>query len=137
MTGYTTDEFREITLDRREEYIHSDDRRKGIAAFKEALKAGTRYDAEYRFRRKDGSYVHVHDHGVFLKDQTDRPYRMLGTLNDITGRKHLEEQLVQAQKMEAVGQLASGIAHDFNNVMGVVLTSKRLLRTRTSTATPI
>lgn len=53
---------------------------------------------------------------------------VLVIIRDITGRKQAEEQLRQAQKMEAVGQLTSGIAHDFNNVLTVVLGNAQILR---------
>jgi PAS domain S-box-containing protein len=70
-------------------------------------------------QRKDGTTFPL-DLAVSEFSQGDK--RMFtGIVRDITERKQLEAQLVQAQKMESVGQLAGGIAHDFNNQLGIVL----------------
>lgn len=56
-----------------------------------------------------------------IRDRHGGRHALLGIVEDLTQRKHAEEELRQAQKMEAVGQLTGGIAHDFNNLLAVII----------------
>jgi PAS domain S-box-containing protein len=71
-------------------------------------------------RRKDGSLVDIVFSAAPILDVHGRPLGVLGVFADITQRKQLELQLRQAQKMDAIGQLAGGVAHDFNNLLTVI-----------------
>src|SRR5207237_8060266 len=61
------------------------------------------------------------DQSVVVKDGEGRPLEFAGTLIDVTEQRNLEEQLIQARKMDALGQLTGGVAHDFNNLLASVL----------------
>ena len=128
MTGYSFDDVRahpNLWIDR----LHRDDRARVLAALTEREKSG-RFSVEYRWRCADGSYKHFHDQAVLLKDGQDRGIEFAGTLTDVTERRMLESQLVQAQKMDAIGKLTGGIAHDFNNLLAAVLGGLGLIERR-------
>ncbi len=90
LTGYTVEEFRHIDIHRWAGLIHPEDRPRTIALFEEAMRRAGTFQAEYRFRTKNGTYIYIEDNGIFLTDASGKPTRMLGTKADITARKVAE-----------------------------------------------
>ena len=113
------------------ERLHPDDRNRVIAAIEARRKSG-RSSIEYRWQCADGGYKHFLDQAVLLKDGDGCPVEFAGTLTDISEQRSLESQLIQAQKMDAIGKLTGGIAHDFNNLLAAVIGGLGLLERRAS-----
>lgn len=93
----------------------------------EFMRTGVCQDIEYQFLTKSGEALDVLLSGVAEYDEHGKVRRSMAVLIDVTDRKRMERQLVQAQKMETVGQLTGGLAHDFNNLLGVVLGNLQLV----------
>ena len=111
-----------------QQQIHPDDRASTAAKIRDALNGNAEHwTGEYRFRHADGSFLDLLERALILRDERGKAVRFIGSLMDITARKHLQEQLVRSQKMDAFGQLAGGVAHDFNNFLTTILGYSDLL----------
>ncbi|MBA5686756.1 ATP-binding protein [Rugamonas apoptosis] len=122
------------------DHIHPDDAPNIFSSLALVFTQGQRA-YEYRFRVADGSYLWMHDTLRLIRDEHGAPLEVIGSLTDITARKHMEQvllakgqeqqqligklrdahqQLLQSEKMASIGQLAAGIAHEINNPVGFV-----------------
>ncbi|HMK59890.1 MAG TPA: PAS domain S-box protein [Dissulfurispiraceae bacterium] len=86
---------------------------------------------------KDGRQLPYEHTASLLSNSDGQPIGISGVGRNLTDRKKLEEQLLQAQKMEAVGQLAGGIAHDFNNILSAIMGYASILQMKLGTESPL
>jgi len=110
-----------------QEAIHPEDRERVLKAAKNKQEHGS-YDEIYRILRPEGPVRWIRDRAFPVRNAAGTIYRIVGTAEDITERRQLEEQFRQAQKMEAIGRLAGGVAHDFNNILAVIQLQMALLK---------
>jgi PAS domain S-box-containing protein len=82
---------------------------------------------ERRYRRRDGSFVWVRVNMSVHRNAQGQFQHFISVMEDITERRVLEAQARQANKMDAIGRLASGVAHDFNNLLSIVLSYSDLV----------
>jgi CheY-like chemotaxis protein/two-component sensor histidine kinase len=109
--------------------LHPDDRERVFAAL-DARKSNGAMAIEYRWLCADGAYKHFLDQAVLLPSGDGQVREYAGTLIDVSERKQLEAQLLQAGKLDAIGQLTGGVAHDFNNLLAAILGGINLLQRR-------
>jgi signal transduction histidine kinase len=109
--------------------LHPDDRDRALGALRDRQRTGS-MNIEYRWQCADGQYKHFLDQAVLLRAEVGDAAQYAGTLLDVTDRKDLEKQLLEARKMDAIGKLTGGIAHDFNNLLAAVLGGLGLIERR-------
>ena len=113
------------------ERVHPDDRELVAQSYHRLPDVGD-LAVEYRWQRRDGEYRYFLEKTQLTGDGRNVPTEIAGTILDVTDRKELELQLVQAGKMDAVGHLTGGIAHDFNNLLAAVLGGLSLIERRST-----
>ncbi len=128
--GYAPDAFGGES-ERFNQVIHPEDLELVRQACQEAIDQHIPLDLEHRALHADGTVRVVHERGYATYDDTGKPVQLFGMVQDITERRHSEEQLQQQERLVAIGQMAAGIAHDFNNILAVIMLYTQMLQLNT------
>lgn len=112
---------------RAQEYVHPEMHEEFVSAMRsnEIVQ-----NFEYEVYRKDGKIIWVSENARSVKDASGQLLYFEGSVQDITERRELEQQLRRLQKIEAVGRLAGGVAHDFNNLLMAISSYAELMQTK-------
>jgi len=108
--------------------LHPDDRKPVLEEVRASRDDLRHFSRDYRVVAADGRVLWIHDESVPVLGADGTPEFIHGYFVDISERKELERQLLQAQKSEALGRLAAGIAHDFNNLLTAITGHAELAR---------
>ncbi len=123
--GYSREELMGMN-DR--QYTDQKNAKKLFQAFNRVYRTGEPTKGfDWEIIRKDRTKRYIEASVSLRKDAFGKPVGFRGIVRDVTDRKRIEEQLLQAEKLRAVGEMASGVAHDFNNALAAILGNTQLL----------
>ncbi|MGD0299840.1 MAG: response regulator [Bryobacteraceae bacterium] len=100
--------------------VHADDREWVTEWYRRAIQRGAAHSVEFRAMTADGRVLWLRENTQLLTDAQGRPRYLTGITTDVTERRSLQDQLVQAERVQAVSKLAGRMAHDLNNMMMIV-----------------
>jgi two-component system cell cycle sensor histidine kinase/response regulator CckA len=100
--------------------VHPDDREWVTEWYRRSIQRGEAYSLEFRAVTADGRVLWLRESAQLLTDAHGRPRYLTGTTMDVTERRLLQDQLVQAERVQAISKLAGRMAHDLNNILMIV-----------------
>jgi len=126
LLGYREDEI-EATFDQYIALLHPEDKADVLEAVRLHLEENRSYDREFRLRTKCGDYRWFRSRGEALRDENGRPYRVAGSMRDITDRRlaqeeirELQEKLAHVARLSTMGEMATGLAHELNQPLSAI-----------------
>jgi PAS domain S-box-containing protein len=137
IAGRSREEFEGATFERMLTFVLEDDVPFVRESLRRAIEESEEVEHEMRIRRPDGETLWLAVKGRVERDAEGRPMRVAGAVVDVTHSKRLEQELQQAQQLDAIGKLAGGVAHDFNNILTVILGQASLTAMRKDLPPPV
>ena len=111
-------------------FVHPDDRARVNSAFEKSFDTLSPNSIEHRIVTPSGIVKYVEEHWLIIHDDQERPIRAVGTCQDITERKKLQQQIMAQDRLVSIGQLVAGVAHEINNPLTSVIGFSELLLQR-------
>lgn len=129
MLGYPEEE---LSRGRLQDFTHPDDRSRDTQLYRQLFDGEINsFHTEKRFIRKDAKEMRARLTVSIARGAPGEADFSIAMIEDMTSRRKLEAQFIEAQKMEVIGHLASGVAHDFNNFLGIIISYSDMISQET------